>query len=155
MMRTSWIIGGLLAIAFLILLNLIGPFKGSSSSDFPDEFQPDESNPLPMCPGSPNCVRLSVDYNTSSNTLFTAIRNVLEEMGASEIEQDSQSLQFNSVFEVSMFGFLDDLKIALTDHNESDGSVLHLLGQSRVGHGDLGVNRRRVSKFLKLLESNL
>lgn len=154
-MRTSWIIGGLLVIAFLILINLVGPLKGSSSSDFPDNFQPDESNPLPACPGSPNCVRISVDYSTSTNTLFTAIRNVLEEMGASEIEQDSQSLQFNSVFEIPLFGFLDDMKIVLTEQNDSEGSVLHLLSQSRVGRGDLGVNRRRVSKFLKLLKSNL
>lgn len=154
-MNTSWIISGLLVIALLILLNLVGPLKGSSSSDFPDDFQPDESNPLPACPGSPNCVRLSIHYNTSSNTLFTAIRNVLEEMGASEIEPDSQSLQFNSVFVIPLFGFLDDMKIELTDQNNSNSSVLHLLSQSRVGHGDLGVNRRRVSKFLKLLESNL
>lgn len=154
-MRTSWIIGGLIVLAFLILINLVGPLKGSSSSDFPDDFQPDESNPLPACPGSPNCVRISVDYGTSTDTLFTAIRNVLEDMGASEIEQNSQSLQFNSVFEIPLFGFPDDMKIVLTKQSDSESSVLHLLSQSRVGHGDLGVNRRRVSKFLKLLESNL
>ncbi len=34
-MSSKWIIYGLLAIALVIVMNLIGPFKGTVNSDFP------------------------------------------------------------------------------------------------------------------------
>lgn len=153
-MRTSWIIGGLLALGLLILMNLAGPLKGSSNSDFPDEYQPDKANPLPACPGSPNCIRLSINHSSPRQPLFSKISAVLEEMNAETIDHNSQSFQINAVFRIPVTGFRDDFTIQLSVLDDFNGTILHILSRSRVGRGDLGVNRRRISAFLKALEVN-
>jgi len=54
----KWIAIGLTVVLVLIMFNFYGPLKGSTSSDF--ESPADIENPLPECPDSPNCVRVSV-----------------------------------------------------------------------------------------------
>lgn len=151
-MSTKWIIYGLLALALLITLNLVGPFKGTTQSDFTDKFQPVDSNPLPPCPDSPNCVRLSVPLDMGPDDAMSACEAILERMGPEEVESDSQAHQIDAVFRIALFGFRDDFAIRITEGN-SGGSILHLSSRSRVGRGDLGVNRRRVQEFLSSIQS--
>lgn len=152
-MKLTWILAALLFIAFAIILNLVGPLKGSTSTDFPDNLQPDQ-NPLPECPDSPNCVRITVELDIEPNVLFDILPRVLEEMNAEEFEQDSQSLQTSAVFRIPLFGFRDDVSILIKAKN-SNQSLLHLSSRSRDGHGDLGVNRRRVKTFMSTLNKHL
>jgi uncharacterized protein (DUF1499 family) len=153
-MNTNWIIYGLLLLALLIIMNLAGPLKGSTNSDFSAEHQPHDSNPLPPCPDSPNCVRLSVPFETDSANIMASSVAALEKMGAETIDTDSQSLQIDAVFRTPLFGFRDDFAIRLTDESNTGGTILNLQSRSRVGHGDLGVNRRRVNNFLTNISSN-
>lgn len=145
------IIYGLLILAFVIIINLIGPFKGTTQSDFRDEFQPVDFNPLPSCPDSQNCVRLSVPLDIDSDELMDACEKFLSEMSAEEIKSDSQSLQIDAVFRIAFVGFQDDFSVRISEKDTGE-SVLHLLSRSRVGKSDLGVNRRRVQKFLSLVQ---
>lgn len=150
-MKLSWIIAGLLALFLMILLNLVGPLKGSTNSDFSDELQP-ENNPLPECPDSPNCVRISKKLTADPSILFDSLPKILGEMDAEKIEQASQTLQTDAVFRIPVFGFRDDFKVRI-EASENGGSVLHISSRSRVGRGDLGVNRRRVNSFLDSLDT--
>lgn len=152
-MKFTWIIAGLLFIGLAVILNLVGPLKGSTSSDFPDDLQPDQ-NPLPECPGSPNCVRITKELTIEPGILFDILPRVLEEMNSEVIEQDSQSLQTDAVFRIPLFGFRDDVSILIESKNSTQ-SLLHLSSRSRTGRGDLGVNRRRAKTFMSILNKHL
>jgi uncharacterized protein (DUF1499 family) len=88
-------------------------------------------------------------------------RSILESMGAetvsteSDSESNSQNLQIDAVFTIAVFGFRDDFTVQLTQPSNGESTVLHLSSRSRTGHGDLGVNRRRVNQFLTTLQSQL
>lgn len=152
-MKSNWLNSGLLVLCLVILLKLTGPLKGSANSDFPDEFQPDQ-NPLPSCPESPNCLRLSRKLDLHPHTLFDILPVALEKMNAEQIESDSQSLQIKAVFRIPAFGFRDDVLMQI-ESVDQESTVLHLSSRSRVGRGDLGVNRRRVKTFFRILNSYL
>lgn len=154
-MSSKWIILGLLAIALVIVMSLVGPFKGSVSSDFPDEYQPRDSNQIPPCPDSPNCVRLSVPMEAGADELFEASKDVLNDMGAADIEDNSDSLVIDAVFQIPVFGFQDDVRISFTENKSAGETYLHLTSRSRTGKSDLGVNRRRVNTYLESLRSKL
>jgi len=104
-------------------------------------------NPTKPCPDSPNCVRLSMDYDLDLNELKTCVEITLKMMGAKDLVSDYEKNFFSGVFQV--FIFKDDMTVYCEDYNSH--SLLHLKSASRVGYGDLGVNKRRVKKFLQKL----
>lgn len=108
-------------------------------------------NPLPRCPGTPNCHRESRAYDRPPQALFDAALAAVRDLDgltigrAEEIERNGLSL--HAPFKV--FVFTDDLDLRVTPHGK--GSVLHVRSASRVGHGDLGTNRRRVKALFDAL----
>lgn len=153
-MNQNWIIAAVLSIGSVIILNLSGLMKGSSSSDFSDELKP-ENNPLHPCPDLPNCIRVSRELNVEPRPLFNILPRLLAEMNAEKIKPDSHTLQIDAVFRIPIFGFRDDVSIRIESGKNVGQSVLHLSSRSRVGRSDLGVNRRRVKSFLHILNSYL
>lgn len=105
------------------------------------------ANPLPACPGTPNCVRDSRMYSLDPEMLFRQAEAALESIGAATIERDAAGRRLDAVFRV--FFFRDDVQILVAPHE--GGSVLHIRSASRVGKRDLGVNRRRVQRFYTAL----
>jgi uncharacterized protein (DUF1499 family) len=152
-MKTFRVIGFLSSIILLGWLYKKGPLKGSENSDFSGDLQPDQ-NPLPPCPESPNCIRLSKALEIPATMLFDILPLTLEKMNAEQIETDSQSLQIKAVFRIPVLGFRDDVLIQIKSPDQ-ERTVLHLSSRSRVGRGDLGVNRRRVKTFFRILNSYL
>jgi uncharacterized protein (DUF1499 family) len=121
--------------------------QGSQSGDL--STFPGENPPFDPCPGSPNCIIHSAAFRTDADILFRETHMALESMNPQKLTPDSQSLQISSVFRIRIFGFKDDLQAVIT-HNDGF-SVLHIKSVSRVGHSDLGVNRRRVKRLLRKL----
>lgn len=74
----------------------------------------------------------------------------MESMNAEKITIDSDSLTIHAVFVIPVFRFRDDVHIAFTESDQI--TLLHIRSASRVGHSDLGVNRRRVKKFITLIQ---
>ncbi len=105
-------------------------------------------NPLPPCPGSPNCIRLSRQLEITVDEALPSVRKVLERMQAESIEVDRENCTFHSVF-TALF-FKDDVTIKLRPAGPGT-CYLHIRSASRIGRSDLGVNRRRVKRFLRLL----
>lgn len=124
-------------------------FIGSKTGDLHSDC-PAGRSPLAACPGSPNCIRVSRKTGSPPDELFTSVLNALKQMKAEEISPDTDRHRADAVFRIPVFGFRDDLSIAI--ESEAEGSMLHIRSASREGYGDLGVNRRRVKKLLKLLE---
>jgi len=56
------------------------------------------------------------------------------------------------VYRVALL-FKDDVDVAVEP--SADGSTLHVRSASRVGHSDLGVNRRRVARFFRAVDEAL
>lgn len=107
------------------------------------------NNPLPECPDTPNCARRSKPFPELPETLFEASRSVLNKMGAIEITENRKNLYIEAVFRIRLFGFKDDMQVQIT--RDGPAGVLHARSASRVGSYDLGVNKRRINRFLKHL----
>ena len=114
---------------------------------------PVDSNPLPACPASPNCVRTQVVIPVDSASALRLANEVFEEMNAQTIEIDSDSGSINVVFKIPVFGWLDDMTILVDGDNEQ--CTIYLRSASRVGYSDLGVNGRRVRRFIRILNQKI
>jgi uncharacterized protein (DUF1499 family) len=131
---------------------ILSYFKGSVSEDF--HTKPGISHPFEPCPNTPNCVIHSLEFGRPANQLFQAVRKSLNQMAPYKKEADSQQLQIHSVFRIAVFDFKDDVEITV-ETIDSENSILHIKSASRSGRGDLGVNRRRVNRIIKLINKNL
>jgi uncharacterized protein (DUF1499 family) len=134
------------------LVLFLSYFKGSCSGDF--QTKPVSDHPFEPCLNTPNCVIHSIEFGLPANQVFRIARKSLNQMATHKKEVNSQQLQINSVFRIPVFGFKDDVKIAVESVG-SGKSVLHIKSASRSGHSDLGVNRRRVKRIMKQLQNNL
>lgn len=75
-------------------------------------------------------------------------------MGAIEIQSDSENGMIHAVFRIPIFGFKDDVNIAV-EQSAAGHSILHIRSASRTGYSDLGVNRRRVNRIFNNLQQKL
>lgn len=124
---------------------LLSIFTGSMPSDF--QKKTERPHPFEPCPGSPNCVIHSVEYDMHHSDLYSLVVEAIKELDPHEHSADDESLRIDAVFRIPVFGFKDDVKISVEKTDDSK-SVLHIKSASRVGYGDLGVNSRRVKRFL-------
>lgn len=123
--------------------------RGSTSSDVQSDT---DAHPFEPCPGSPNCIIRSVRYALPAKAMFAAAHEVLKKIDPHKLQVNSQSLQIDAVFRIRLFGFKDDMNIMI----ESAGNTecrFHIKSASRVGRGDFGVNRRRIRRILKQINS--
>lgn len=114
------------------------------------------------CPDTPNCV--SSQANTAdeehylaplsvsgdANTLMTKAIEVLTEMPRTKLVERSRvyaRLEARSL----IFRFVDDIELYL----DTEKGLLHMRSAARLGHSDLGVNRKRMNKFVAELQRRL
>ena len=101
----------------------------------------------------PNCERESRAFDESPAVLFENAQETLGEMGPVELTLDGDERRLDAVFRIALI-FKDDVTVAVTPREGSEGAVLHIRSASRVGKNDLGVNRRRVERFFEQLAVN-
>jgi len=110
---------------------------------------------LSQCPDKPNCVcseqktashyiePLVISENLNFDTV-PALKNAIEEMGGRvEVASDNY---IAATYSSALFGFIDDLEVRI----DSMQKVMHIRSASRVGHSDMGVNRKRVELLKNL-----
>jgi len=127
---------------------LLTIFSGSLQSDF--QKKTDQPHPFEPCPGTPNCIIHSVEYEMHHSELYAQVVDVIKKMDPHQHSANEDSMNIDAVFRIPVFGFKDDVKISVEKMDESK-SVLHIKSASRVGYGDLGVNSRRVKRFFNHL----
>ena len=143
-------VSGQTALPIGLVVLLVGWMgAGCSSPSLPSA---DASNPLPDCPDSPNCERVSRSYDVPADTLFSATTQALDDLGPARLRVRPDSLGASAVYRVALV-FKDDVDVAV-DTTETGGQ-LHVRSASRVGHSDLGVNARRVARLLRAVERHL
>jgi uncharacterized protein (DUF1499 family) len=98
-------------------------------------------------PKSPNCVSSRADPSDAGHfiepltgTTLAAVRAHVEQLPRVTVKESSDTY-LHVVFTTAFFRFKDDVEF------EPEGDVVHVRSASRMGHSDLGVNRKRVEAF--------
>jgi uncharacterized protein (DUF1499 family) len=102
---------------------------------------------LAPCPSSPNCVSsLASDAMHAIRPLplpaadpIGVVRGIVESFPRTRVLQSDDGY-LHATFASRIFRFVDDVEFLV----DADAGVLHVRSASRVGQGDMGVNRRRV-----------
>lgn len=115
-------------------------------------------NPIPPCPGTPNCYRTSHVFDTDSGSAFEALKKSVRNAGAEEltIEGNTKDKTIKATFRIPLFGWKDDVEIKIkTDSSGIDRSFVFLKSSSREGYYDFKVNKRRIKRILKKAHKEL
>lgn len=103
---------------------------------------------LATCPDSPNCVCSEngigghaiepLSFQGDAGAAWSKLQSVLQELGGEEVRSSERYLWFE--FRTSLIGFVDDVECRLNRVEQR----IEIRSASRVGHSDLGANRKRV-----------
>jgi len=113
---------------------------------------------LPACPETPNCVSTQatradqkmepIRVSGDPDLAFQRMVKLIQEQPRTRlVEQTADYAHFE--FTTLVFRFVDDVQLLL----DRDQGVIHFRSASRVGHSDLGTNRRRMTTLVKKFES--
>ena len=117
---------------------------------------------LDPCPSSPNCIcsqedpadaqhyMEALEYDGPADEAIDAIAAVIEASPRTEITNRSED-RIDSVFTSLIFRFKDDVTFLV----DSDANKIHFRSASRVGHSDLGANRKRLDTLLPQIKAKL
>jgi len=139
----------ILAVVISVRFAMLG--NASKSSQAPGLV----SGALTACPDKPNCVCSEsgedaahqiapLEYSgTSAKDAWRELLQVIEELGGEVVVSNDEYLA--ATFSSSVFGFVDDLESRLEPSEEQ----IQIRSASRVGHSDLGVNRKRLETMTR------
>ena len=117
---------------------------------------------LTPCPSSPNCVSTLAPANDERHAIEpyryrksrAEAKEVLKATVASLprtklVKEEENYLHYE--FTSRLLRFVDDVEFMLDD----DSNTIHFRSASRVGYGDLGVNRNRMEEIRALVNTKL
>lgn len=115
---------------------------------------------LPPCPDKPNCVSTTAveerhaiapfRYRKSRAEAKEALKAVIAGLPRTAlVEEDDVYLHFE--FTSLLLRFVDDVEFLFDEVSKT----VHFRSASRVGYGDLGVNRRRMEELRSLVDGTL
>lgn len=111
------------------------------------------------CPSSPNCVCSQcpdadhqidpIRYSGDGEQALARMKSIILSEPRTRIVEE-QPGYLHAVFTSLVFRFQDDVEIL----RDADAQVLHVRSASRVGHSDLGVNRKRVERLRQRFQAD-
>lgn len=159
-----------LPITIVLILLILLVFTGctglqrlgsqSQQMNLPDRSIPDHQ--FLDCPSSPNCVNSLAPMTDQTHytppfrydSLFPDAKRILLEI-LTEYPRTKilvvQDRYIHVEFRSAFFGFVDDGEFSFPE----DHPIVHIRSASRVGHSDLGANRKRVDELRSLFEERL
>lgn len=138
------ILGSVLAgCGGLLVMSLAAPSPGNLG---------ERNGRLAACPGSPNCVSTQAENQdhwieplqaeSKDDGVISLLAEIVREMPrATLVEQTGDYLRVE--FRSRLFRFCDDVEF----YHDRRSGLVHFRSASRVGHSDLGVNRRRMEQI--------
>ncbi|MFK7864560.1 MAG: DUF1499 domain-containing protein [Pseudohongiellaceae bacterium] len=124
-----------------LLLSVL-PFLSACAGEPPQNIGVQEGK-LTACPDSPNCVSSYESDETHGiqplSGSITEISNVLRGLDEANIVSADGNYLY-AEFTSALMGYVDDVEFL---YNEAAG-VTHVRSASRLGHSDLGANRKRI-----------
>ena len=134
---------GLLVIGVLLAALSIASRKQPELGLFDGQLRP--------CPATPNCVCSEdpadgafvepLSFSGSAEQAWQRIRQATVAAGGTVVS--GQESYLHAVFETPLLRFVDDVELRL----DRDKRLIHIRSASRVGHSDLGANRKRVAQL--------
>ncbi|NVK32510.1 MAG: DUF1499 domain-containing protein [Gammaproteobacteria bacterium] len=101
---------------------------------------------LSPCPSTPNCVSSLASDDKAIDPLplkrMDDWAKLLTAMGARVITKSERYL--HATFTTPLMGYVDDLELWHDADASAEPSATHVKSTSRLGHSDLGANRKRV-----------
>ncbi len=109
---------------------------------------------LPACPNKPNCVSSQAPAGDSQHAIaplafagdadraWGALQRAISAMPRTRILSDGHGYLHAEATSL-IFRYVDDVECLL----DRAASVIHVRSASRVGYGDMGVNRKRVERL--------
>ena len=104
---------------------------------------------LAPCPDSPNCVSSQaadaghrmepIAFSGSPEAALARIKTIVAALPRTEIVTETGNY-IHVEFRSALFRFVDDVEFLI----DADAGQIHFRSASRAGHGDMGVNRRRM-----------
>jgi len=114
---------------------------------------------LVACPPSPNCVSSQAETqqhwiapltpSSGDEQPIARLAGIVRNMRGGTVVQQSDTY-LRAEFRSLIFRFCDDVEFF---HDASQGQI-HFRSASRVGHSDLGVNRKRMEDIRRLFEAS-
>lgn len=112
-----------------------------------------QDHPLPPCPSTPNCVRVSRNFKSGIEQVSQRLIQIFEGEAHKFKVIDPKRIELHAVYRIPLFGFKDDVDVIM---EEAEGeTTVHIRSASRLGAYDLGVNRRRVKRIFRKLNSKI
>jgi uncharacterized protein (DUF1499 family) len=158
----KWILIGVGALIVIgAVLQLLGLYRLSRTQPRTNDMELGLTDGrLNACPGTPNCISTQADPADATHyaepiryegSRDAARRTVVDWIGkrtdAELVVEEKHYL--HAVFTSRVFGFRDDAEFYFPD----DENVVHMRSASRVGVGDMGVNRTRYREARNLIET--
>jgi uncharacterized protein (DUF1499 family) len=141
------------AVIILVLLSIAFCVKLYFESKKGADMKPNiglEGMKLKPCPEKPNCVCSQVDESDShyidplQDTNIENIKQVLSSLSNCTVVSQSGDY-IHATFKSKLFGFIDDVEFLM------DGTTVQVRSASRVGHSDMGANKKRIENIRKQL----
>ena len=111
---------------------------------------------LRPCPATPNCVcsEQQVEgafveplvYTTTADDAWRKIKQAIVETGGVVLTEQNGYL--HARYKTPLMRYVDDVELRLDENKQ----VIHIRSASRVGHSDLGANRKRVGRIRATFE---
>ena len=142
----------------LILLAMAGLFAMSWSSKAPSFPAEGGAKKFAPCPDSPNCVSTlaaqsersmkPIPWPGSSEAAIDLIKRAVPGTFSRTklVVEKPEYLRYE--FTRLLFRFVDDVEFVV----DQETKLIHFRSASRVGHSDLGANRRRMVRFVEAFE---
>jgi uncharacterized protein (DUF1499 family) len=114
---------------------------------------------LKPCPSSPNCISSQADptdekhyfapfsYQEDSATELKKVRELISSMPRTKIIKEETNYIY-AEFASRLMGFVDDVEFYFDD----SAKQIHFRSASRLGKGDLGVNKKRIMEIKEKLK---
>ena len=117
---------------------------------------------LDPCPESPNCVcsqadpsdaehhMAPIDYHGTPAQALDSIAEVISAASGAKVSNRTDD-RVDAVFVTRIFRFKDDVSFLV----DSTDNKIHFRSASRVGHSDLGANRKRMNALIPKIKARL
>lgn len=114
---------------------------------------------LAPCPDSPNCVSSQSNdqehaiaplvYNGEKAAAQETLKGVVKSMAGARVITDAKDYLY-AEFKSRIMGFVDDVEFYFPAE-----PIIHVRSASRLGHSDLGVNRKRIETIRKMFTAQM
>lgn len=113
---------------------------------------------LSDCPSSPNCVctqatsdshrMAAISFEGRGDDVRERLKSAIGSMARSKITEETDNY-LRAEFTTAIMRFVDDVELLI----DLEARVIHFRSASRIGHSDLGANRKRMEELIKRFEA--